>query len=290
MRALKREPLTWESYAMTRRMFLTGLAMAMACVAAGGETVETATIRAITVPSHNVELASEANGVITEVLVKEGDRVAKDQPLVQLDTKIRQASLKISEERAKSVARIASAKANLKVKKVALERQLILLKKGVASQTEVDEADFEHKYAQSLLVVAEEEKLVTGLEVERDKTILKKMTILSPLAGIVTRRIRDVGEGSHDYEPLMQIVVVDVLHVLAHVPPEMAGKLKPGTVGRLVLDDLPDSIHTCAVLVVDRVVEAASGTVRVKLELNNRDGKVAAGSKGNITFLVPTEP
>ena len=56
-----------------------------------------------------------------------------------------------------------------------------------------------------------------------------------------------------------------------------------------MVDDLPGSVHVCVVLVVDRVVEAASGTVRVKLELDNREGKVAAGSKANITFLVPVE-
>jgi len=274
---------------MTSRLFLTGLAMALACVALGRETVETATARAITVPSHDVQLSSEASGIITKVLVKEGDRVKEGQPLIQLDTQIRAASLKISEQRAKSVARIESAKANLEVKAVALKRQLLLQKKGVASQAEVDEADFEHKYAQSLLVVAQEEKVVQGLEVERDRTVVEKMTIHSPLTGIVMRRLRDVGEGSHDYEPLMEIVVVDVLHVLAHVPPEVASRLAPGATGKLVLEIAPETVHECKVLVVDPVVEAASGTVRVKLELDNREGNVSAGSKGNITFVVAAE-
>jgi hypothetical protein len=51
-----------------------------------------------------------------------------------------------------------------------------------------------------------------------------------------------------------------------------------------VLDGAPETAHECSVLVIDRVIEAASNTIRVKLELDNRDGKVAAGSKGNITF------
>ena len=74
--------------------------------AGGVEPGSRATARAITVPSHDIELVSQVDGVIKRILAEEGDRVVEGQPLIELDTELRQAVLAISEEKAKSKARV----------------------------------------------------------------------------------------------------------------------------------------------------------------------------------------
>lgn len=243
-----------------------------------------ATARAVIQPSHDINVVSPVGGVIQRVLVKEGDRVKEGQVLVELDAEVHRAALAISEQRAKSTARIEAAQANLDVKRVGLERQKTLQTRGVASDADVDEADLEMKAAQAQLTVSKEEKLLYQLEVARDRKALARLTIRAPMAGIITRRIQDMGEAAEEFQPLVQLVVLDVLHVMAHVPQDVAAALKPGDAAEVVLDGKPDVRHPCRVLVIDPVIDAASETVRVKLELPNPKYQVAAGARATVIF------
>ena len=111
--------------------------------------------------------------------------------------------------------------------------------------------------------------------------------IRAPLAGIVVRVDKDVGEAAEEYRPLVRLVVLDVLHVIAHVPHDVAARLQPGASARLIVDDRPGARHACRVLMVDPVIDAASGTCRVKLELPNPKHQVAAGSRATVHFDLP---
>lgn len=259
---------------------------APACAEAG-EGPSKAAARAITVPSHDVELVSQFRGVIERVLIKEGDRVAEGQPLVELDSAVQKAEVAISEHKAKSTARVEAAEANLRVKLAAFRRQEMLHKKGVASDADLEEAELDWKHAQSLLTVSKEEQRRYQLEAARARVVLARMTLRAPLAGIVVRRLRDVGEAAKEDQPLLRLVVLDVLHVIAYVPPDVAARLRPGQAATLELDGPPASRHRCVVLMVDPVADPASSTCRVKLELRNAKRQVLAGSRGTVQFTLP---
>ncbi|NQT52342.1 efflux RND transporter periplasmic adaptor subunit [bacterium] len=248
--------------------------------------------RAVTVPSHDIEIVTPVPGVIEKMLVKEGDRVGAKDPLVQLDARVQKAALAISEQRAKSTARIESAQANLRIKGAAYKRQQTLHKRGVASDAELEEAELELKHAESLLTSSQEEQDLAKLEAARDRVLLERMTIRAPLAGAVTRTLLDVGGGAEEGEPIVHMVVLDELHVLAYVPPAIAARLKLGATAQLRLDEESNVSHKCTVLVVDPVVDAGSTTCRIKLTLPNRERRVMAGSRGTVTFDLsrPPEP
>lgn len=263
------------------------LAIVAAAAATGGEQAATATARAVVKPSHEIDVASPVGGIIEGVLVSEGDRVEKGQPVVQLDSAVQKAVVAISSHRAESTARIEAAEANVRAKQVAYKRQKTLQAKGVAPDADVEEAELELAYAQSQLVVAKEEQTLHRLEVTRDRAMLDRLTIRAPMAAVVKTRVRDPGEAAQEFEPLLELVVLDPLHVIAHVPHDLAARLEPGARARLVVDAQPDRRHPCRVLVVDPVIDAASGTCRVKLELPNPKRQVAAGARAAVVFDLP---
>jgi RND family efflux transporter MFP subunit len=270
---------------MNRRRFLVGVVCAAAvCRLAAQEAPRPSAVRAITVPSQDIEVVSQVGGVIRRILVQEGDRVEKGQILVELDAEVQKAVLAIGERKARSTARVEAAEANLRVKRATYARQEMLHRRGVASDADLEQAELELRHAEALLTVSKEEQAVQRLEVERDRRALERLTIRAPMAGIVLRRLRDVGEAAEEYEPVLRLVVLDVLHVVAYVAPELAARLRPGGAARLALDTAPDRKLPCAILMVDPLVDAASGTCRVQLELANRDGSVIAGSKGTLDF------
>jgi membrane fusion protein (multidrug efflux system) len=267
---------------------LVALALVFGCGghACGASLVAEA--RAVTVPSHDLEVVSPVvNAVIKDVLVKEGDRVAKGDPLVQLDAEVQRASLAISEHKAKSTARLEAAEANLRVKRAAYARQKTLHDRGVSSDAELEVAELELRHAESLVTTYKDEQAQNRLQAKRDRVLLERMTIRAPLTGVVRRCLKDVGEAAKEAEALINLVVLGELHVIAHVEPEVAAQLAPGKTGEVCLDSAPDQTHKCKILHVDSVADAGSSTCRVKLCLPNPDGTLMAGSRGTVRFSLP---
>ena len=74
------------------------------------------------------------------------------------------------------------------------------------------------------------------------------------------------------------------LHVEVVLPVSLYGRIKPGMKG-VVLPERPiQGEYAARVKVVDRVVDAASGTFGVRLELPNPQGAVPAGVKCKVRF------
>jgi len=268
---------------------LSGLLLACAA-ARGGAAAEpaalpaTLTIGGILLPSHDINVASPVGGVIQRILVEEGQKVAKDQPLVELDADVQKVALAMSEHEAKSTAALQAAEANLRVKQADLERQKMLHSKGVASGADLEKAEFEMKYADSLLVVEKEKQQLRDLKVKLERTRLDEMTVRAPLAGVIMRRLLDVGESAEMQKPLMRLVVLDLLHAVVYVSPAVGARLQPGDTAHVAVEGHAGPPRPCKVVMVDPLVDAGSSTVRVKLELPNPDGTLIAGSRVTVTF------
>ena len=84
--------------------------------------------------------------------------------------------------------------------------------------------------------------------------------------------------------PILKLAQLDPLYVEVIVPVSMLGKVAPGMLV-LVTPELPlNTIVTAQVKVVDRVIDAASGTFGVRLELPNPKYALPAGLKCTVRF------
>ncbi len=245
------------------------------------------TARAITLPSHDIEVVSQTGGVVEEVLIEEGQSVRKGQPLVKLDSTVQKAVVAVSKHRADSRAQIESAQAQLTAARGAYQRTRKLHGRDVASEADLEKVEAELHKAESALKAAREQQKLYELQAARDRAVLERMTVRAPLSGIVVERLCDVGEAAQQYQPVARLVVLDPLHVIAHVSPEVASALRAGCEARLFLDGDPDRSYQPGLLVVDPVVDAGSGTCRVKLSLPNAEGKLASGLRGRVVFERP---
>jgi len=267
-----------------------GLCLAAASAAEAPATPYTVTESGIVLPSHDIALGSQAVGVIKRILAEEGDKVAKGQPLVELDAEAQKVKVAMAEQEAKSVARLEAAKANLRVKQADYERQKMLHSRGVGSGADLEKAEFEAKYAEWSVAVATEEQEQRRLRLKFEQATLDEMTIRAPLAGVITRRLLDVGERVEMQKPLMRLVVLDVLHAIVYVPPAIGMRIQPGQVAHVEVEGHPGPPKACKVVMVDPMVDAGSRTVRVKIELPNPDGKVIAGSRATVRLHLAAAP
>lgn len=270
---------------------LIALSAAVAtCAAEPARDSTTFTVAGILLPSHDINVVSPVGGVIKRILVEEGDKVAKGQPLVELNAEVQKVALAMSEHEAKSIAAFQAAEANLRVKQADYDRQKMLHSKGVASGADLEKAEFELKYADSLLIVEKEKQQSRDLRVTLERTKLEEMTIRAPFAGVIIRRLLDVGESAEMQKPLMRLVVLDTLHAVVYVTPTIGMSFKPGTPGQVAVEGEAGPPRACKVAMVDPMVDAGSSTVRVKLDLPNADGKVIAGSRATVTFDLRAAP
>ena len=232
---------------------------ASAAPAAGGSV----TVDAFTAPHLQLQIASQMGGVVTKVLVEEGDRVTAGQEVIHLNDDLLRAQLAVSEAHTQSAeAQIAAAKARLE-----------MLAK-------------EYERAQLSIQNAENDLKIAKLTADRDRTAVEQTVIRAPDDGEVFRLAVREGEAAEPLHPVFSMVTVDPLDVIAYVPIDTVGHIRVGTTASLKLEGIAPAPLQCTVKVVDRVSDPASGTYRVKLSVPNPDRQIAAGARGNLTFVL----
>ena len=115
------------------------------------------------------------------------------------------------------------------------------------------------------------------------QAMLAQKTIRSPLTGVVVDTFLDPGEYVGE-EPVLQVVQLDPLYVEAVVPAEYHGQIKAGATALVTLASPLNSSHRARVEIVDLVLDAASNTFGVRLQLDNPDYLLPAGLKCSVNF------
>lgn len=210
-------------------------------------------------PSLEVKLGSPADGVIAVMLVERGDLVKKGQPLVRLNSQLETAAVEL----ARGKAAFAKRKA---------ERNDELFDKQLISAQERDQLETEAKLAE--------------LELREREEGLKLRTIASPIDGVVVDRLMAPGDqisraGGH----VLRLMRLDPLHVEVVAPASLLGRISVGASARVVPEGSGQRAYSARVTVVDRVVDAASATFRVRLELRNPGYRIPAGLRCSVQGL-----
>ena len=105
----------------------------------------------------------------------------------------------------------------------------------------------------------------------------------SPVRGVVVERILSPGDLA-GREPVLKIAQIDPLRVEVFAPISLLGKIRVGRKAQVRPEAPVGKVHSARVTVVDRVVDAASGTFGVRLELPNPRYRLPAGLKCKVRF------
>jgi len=227
-------------------LFALGPALAL-----GGETYE-----GLIEPSESVKVSSHVRGTLEAVVVDRGGNVRKGQVVARVKAEVEKAAVDLARSRVEFAERKVTRNEDL------YQQQLI-------SIHEKDEMETELRIAR--------------LELKEAEARLNMRTIRSPVNGVVVERLLSPGEFVGE-EPILEIARIDPLYVEVVVPVEMFGSITRGATAE-VRPELPGSkTHTAKVVIVDRVVDAASGTFGVRLQMGNPGLRLPAGLKCRVAF------
>lgn len=234
-----------------------------------------------------VEIRSSVEAVIESVRVRRGDVVAKGMVLVTLESGPERASLALAQSRATNQGEIKVNEARVELARKKLQRSEELYKQKFVSANSRDEAEAEFRLASEELLRAQENQQLAQLEAKRAAEVLALRTIRSPFNGVVVEVLLKPGEfGAISFkDPIMKLAEIDPLHVEAILPSSMYGKVGRGQRAIVMPESPIGGRYQTEVSVVDRVVDAASGTIGVRLVLPNRGGKIPAGVRCRVQFL-----
>jgi cobalt-zinc-cadmium efflux system membrane fusion protein len=259
--------------------------------ACAGTASAQAPLRCVIEPDRSAEVGSAVIGVVETVYVERGDMVQKGQLLAQLRASVERASVGAAQVRAQADADIQAAGANYEFQRQKLARTEELMQKKFVSAQALDQVRAETSIAEQKLAQAREQKRVAREELEFAHAQLGMRQIRAPFAGIVADRYVNPGERV-EVKPMFRIAKTDPLRVEIIVPAASYGLVQKG-VFATVMPELPNAPRVDAkVVLVDRMVDAASNTFRVRAELPNAKGTIPSGlrCKAEIAGVTGTTP
>lgn len=207
-------------------------------------------------PNEIVKLSSQVPGILEQITVERGDVVKKGQIIARLKSGVEKASV----NRTKARVEFGQRKSH---------RNEELYKKQLLSLHDKDELETEIQQAQLELAEADER--------------LKLRTVQSTIDGVVVKRIGAPGDYVGE-EPFLIVARIDPLNVEVIVPATHFGAIQTGSEAQITLDQPIGGTYKAKVVIIDKVIDAASGTFGVRLELPNPKLTLPAGLKCRVEF------
>ena len=232
------------------------------------------------------EVGSPVIGVIASTLVERGDRVRAGQPLATLRSDVERQSVAVAASKAQAVGELKAAEANAELARQKLARAVDLANQKFISSQALEQARAEAAVAENRLAQAREQRDVFAREHALSLAQLELRTIRSPISGIVVERYLSAGERVEE-KAIYRVATVHPLRVEVVLPAAAYATVREG-MNLTVLPDFPGATpRTARVTLVDKLIDGASNTFRVRMELPNADLSLPAGLRCKVELAVP---
>jgi len=233
-------------------------------------------------------LASQVEGLITDLPYDEGEAVDRGETVAKLDDTNLRIALRAAEGRLDAAEAVAERRrAQLAFAERELERARTLRQRNTMSEGEFDRFETDSAIARAELAEAEADLLTRRAERDRARDEVNDATTAAPFAGRVVTRSAEVGEWITPGDPLLEIVSLTQIEASVDVPERYVGYLEQGVSVPVTIPGLgeaPDRTATLTAIVPS--ADRLSRLFPVRLAVENPDGLIKPGM--SVTASVPT--
>jgi cobalt-zinc-cadmium efflux system membrane fusion protein len=238
-------------------------------------------------PNHVSKVLLPVPGRVTDVLVRFGDAVRKDQPLLLMESPEADAAASAYLQAEGGVAQAASAlhKAETDLERVQdlFRGDAIAKKEVVAAETAVTQAQAILKQSQAALQQAKARLELLGLSTSAFR---QKIAVRAPLSGKITEMTVVAGEYRNDLSaPVMTIADLSTVWVSADVPESSIRLVKVGERFDVTLAAFPGETFQSRVARIADHVDAQTRTIEVWAELTNPQGRLRPEMFGEVRHI-----
>ena len=199
---------------------------------------------------HGVTVSADLPGTVVQINFESGKPVQKGEVLVELDTR---------QERAQ----LAALEAQRDLARVQYGRMQQLVKEGVISRVEYDQATAQQKASEA--------------NVAEIHATIERKTIRAPFSGILGIRKVNLGQYLPAGEAVVPLQSLNPIYVDVGLPQQTLGQVAVGRSLRVTSEDLPGQVFSGRVTALDSVVDQSTRNVQVQATLSNPEGKLRPG-------------
>jgi RND family efflux transporter MFP subunit len=224
------------------------------------------------------QLYARVSGYIKEWKVDIGAPVKAGQVLAEIEAP------DLDQQIMQAQADLGSAQANATLSGANLQRGQSLIPSGAVSKLDLEQraADFSNKQG-----------IVKSLQANLDRlrVLERYKRIVAPFDGLVTTRTTDVGAlinaGAGGGPALYVVSDTSRLRAFVNVPQNYVPSIKIGTKARITAPEYPGRSFPATVEASAQSVEAASGTTRMQLVVDNAAGELMTGAFASVSLDLP---
>lgn len=232
-------------------------------------------------PGQVVQVGAPVSGVLEAVEVDRGDTVRRGQVVARLESVVERANAQLALVRAEQTAELQAAERGREYARRELTRARDLASEDFVSKAAADKAETDARVSEDRAQQAGERRRQAEQELRVAEAQLARRQVRSPISGIVVDRFMSAGELVED-KPILRVAEVNPLRVEVVVPAPAFGLVAPGRRATVRPDSGPVREASATVTIVDRVLDPASNTFRVRLALPNPELRIPAGARCKI--------
>ena len=199
---------------------------------------------------HGVTVSADLPGSVEKINFASGQAVREGDVLVELDTRQERAQLSALE-------------AQRDLARINYGRTQQLVKEGVISRMEYDQATAQQK--------------ATEANVAEIRATIERKTIRAPFSGILGIRKVNLGQYLAAGDAVVPLQSLNPIYVNVGLPQQSVGQVRVGRNLRITSEDLPSQVFTGRVTAIDSVVDQATRNIQVQATLANPEGKLRPG-------------
>ncbi len=227
-------------------------------------------------PRRESSLSPEVDGLVSEILVDEGDTVKKGDVLIKLDRVIagldaQQAAAALAEgkERWRETVRQRDESAKLVAKRHVAETAY----KALIADAQMNKAALQRLAA----------------EYQRTLKISDRFVIRAPFNGVIGTISAEIGEWVETGDAMLELFDIDTLRIRVPVPQRYFSVIHVGMPVKLNFDALPGQTFTLSVSKKIPIGNPSARTFPVRIDLLNSDRVIAPGMSVRVRFIVSQE-
>jgi RND family efflux transporter MFP subunit len=256
---------------------------APAPVASGPASDSGLTVSGPLIVEHQLDVLAQRDGVVAKLRSEAGAHVRAGDLLAQLDDRELTADLEAARAKTRSIeADLKNWEAEAKVTQADYERAQKMWDAQILTKEQLEHAKFKAEsetwdVRRVRELLANARQLERSLELELDKTQIR-----APFSGVVARRYVRQGQQVAKGDRLFWVTAEGPLRMRFTLPEKFIGRVHQGEELPLITPDLPNQKYKVRVVEVSPVVDPASSTIEVTVELEGKPGSLRPGMDASV--------
>jgi RND family efflux transporter MFP subunit len=238
------------------------------------------------VGAQTVDIVPRAQGRLQSIDVRIGDSVSRGQVLAKVEDQELLEQLRQSDA-SYEVARatIRQRQADLSFAKTNLERNKSLFERSLLPRQSLDDAEARHQASQAQLDLAQAQLAQAASRREELRINLANTTVNSPVNGFVAKRFVDPGAYVTQNVQLLSVVDISIVRLVVNLVERDLRKVSVGAGGTVQVDAYPGESFSGRVARVAPVLDPATRTAEMEVEIPNRTGRLKPGMYARVRLI-----